>query len=98
MEESRRQGSSNALRPPAMVTEYMSQGSLKMALARKADVVQGAMHRLCIAMDAAKARPCAHLGFPCELYGASARGGRGARRHAPPVHRHGRRQGTHMHG
>ena len=56
VEENRRQGS-NALRPPAMVTEYMSQGSLKTALSRKADVVQGAMHRLCIAMDAAKARP-----------------------------------------
>lgn len=55
VEENRRQGS-NELRPPAMVTEYMSQGSLKTALARKADVVQGAMHRLCIAMDAAKAR------------------------------------------
>lgn len=50
-----RQGA-NVLRPPAMVTEYMSQGSLKTALSRKADVVQGAMHRLCIAMDAAKAR------------------------------------------
>jgi len=55
VEEQRRPGS-HALRPPAMVTDFMSQGSLKTALSRKADVVQGAMHRLCIAMDAAKAR------------------------------------------
>ncbi|KAK9835331.1 hypothetical protein WJX81_003108 [Elliptochloris bilobata] len=59
VEENRRQGS-NTLRPPAMVTEFMSQGSLKTALARKADVVQGAMHRLCIAMDAAKGMAYLH--------------------------------------
>jgi hypothetical protein len=44
------------LRPPAVVTEYMSQGSVKQAIARKAEVVQGNMHRLVVAMDAAKVR------------------------------------------
>ena len=43
-----------AVRPPAIVTEYMSQGSLKGALQRKADIVQGALIRVLIAMDAAK--------------------------------------------
>ena len=42
------------LRPPAVVTEYMSQGSVKQAIARKAEVVSGNMHRLIVAMDAAK--------------------------------------------
>ena len=42
------------VRPPAIVTEFMSQGSLKGALQRKADIVQGALMRVLIAMDAAK--------------------------------------------
>ena len=48
------------LRPPAVVTEFMSQGSVKSALARKSEVVVGNMHRVVVAMDAAKvgARPC----------------------------------------
>ena len=42
------------LRPPAVVTEFMSQGSVKSALARKSEVVVGNMHRVGGAMDAAK--------------------------------------------
>ena len=42
------------LRPPAVVTEFMSQGSVKSALARKSEVVVGNMHRVVVAMDAAK--------------------------------------------
>ena len=42
------------VRPPAIVTEFMSQGSLKGALQRKADIVRGALMRVLIAMDAAK--------------------------------------------
>lgn len=42
------------VRPPAIITEFMSQGSLKGALQRKADIVQGALMRVLIAMDAAK--------------------------------------------
>lgn len=42
------------VRPPAIVVEYMGQGSLKGALARKADIVQGPLIRVLIAMDAAK--------------------------------------------
>lgn len=42
------------VRPPAIVTEFMSQGSLKGALQRKADIVQGPLMRVLIAMDAAK--------------------------------------------
>lgn len=45
------------VRPPAIITEFMSQGSLKGALQRKADIVQGALMRLLIAMDAAKVDP-----------------------------------------
>ncbi len=47
-------GRAGNLRPPAVVTEFMSQGSVKQALARKSDVVSGNMHRLVVAMDAAK--------------------------------------------
>ena len=46
-----------SVRPPAIVTEFMSQGSLKGALQRKADIVQGSLMRVLIAMDAAKVRP-----------------------------------------
>ena len=42
------------IRPPAIVTEYMREGSLKGALQRKADIVPGSLMRLLIAMDAAK--------------------------------------------
>lgn len=51
------------LRPPAVVTEFMSQGSVKSALARKSEVVVGNMHRVVVAMDAAKVRPCP---APCQ--------------------------------
>ena len=44
------------LRPPAVVTEFMSQGSVKSALARKSEVVVGNMPRVVAAMDAAKVR------------------------------------------
>jgi len=65
-------GRGNYLRPPAVVTEFMSQGSVKQALARKSEVVYGNMHRVVVAMDAAKVgvvfkccddadiRPCVH--------------------------------------
>jgi serine/threonine protein kinase len=42
------------LRPPALVTEYMAGGSLKTALARKADIVAGPLTRIVLALDAAK--------------------------------------------
>ncbi len=42
------------LRPPALVTEYMAGGSLKVALARKADIVAGPLTRVVLALDAAK--------------------------------------------
>ena len=42
-------------RPPALVTEYMSQGSLQQALARGAEIVQGPLARLTVAIEAAKA-------------------------------------------
>ena len=47
-------GGAGVVRPPAIVVEYMGQGSLKGALARKADIVQGALIKVLIAMDAAK--------------------------------------------
>ena len=50
------QAGAGTVRPPAIVVEYMGQGSLKGALARKADIVQGALIRVLIAMDAAKVR------------------------------------------
>lgn len=53
-------GGAGVVRPPAIVVEYMGQGSLKGALARKADIVQGALIRVLIAMDAAKVLSCAH--------------------------------------
>ncbi len=43
-------------RPPAIVTEYMSGGSLRSALSRRMELVQGGLTRLLIALDAAKAR------------------------------------------
>ena len=46
--------SCSSLRPPAVVTEFMSQGSVKSAIARKSEVVTGNMHRVIVAMDAAK--------------------------------------------
>jgi hypothetical protein len=50
-------GRCSNLRPPAVVTEFMSQGSVKMALSRKSEVVLGNMHRVVVAMDAAKVCP-----------------------------------------
>ena len=49
------------VRPPAIVTEYMSGGSLRSALSRRLEWVQGGLTRLLIALDAAKvtlAAPC----------------------------------------
>jgi serine/threonine protein kinase len=42
------------LRPPALVTEYMAGGSLKVALQRKSDIVAGPLTRIILALDAAK--------------------------------------------
>lgn len=56
-------GGAGVVRPPAIVVEYMGQGSLKGALARKADIVQGPLIRVLIAMDAAKVLVAA-LVFP----------------------------------
>lgn len=42
------------VRPPAIVTEFMSLGSLRSALSRKAEAVQHPVTRLLIALDAAK--------------------------------------------
>ncbi|DBA77349.1 TPA: hypothetical protein ACH3X2_000866 [Trebouxia sp. C0005] len=53
-------GGAGVVRPPAIVVEYMGQGSLKGALARKADIVQGALIRVLIAMDAAKGMEYLH--------------------------------------
>lgn len=55
------------LRPPAVVTEFMSQGSVKSALARKSEVVVGNMHRVIVAMDAAKVRAHVPLPAACKL-------------------------------
>ncbi|KAL3149146.1 hypothetical protein ABBQ32_001981 [Trebouxia sp. C0010 RCD-2024] len=53
-------GGAGVVRPPAIVVEYMGQGSLKGALYRKADIVQGALIRVLIAMDAAKGMEYLH--------------------------------------
>ena len=50
------QGAPGTVRPPAIVTEYMSGGSLRSALSRKADFVQGMLPRVMISFDAAKVR------------------------------------------
>ena len=49
-------GQPGAVRPPAIVTEFLSQGSLRGVLSRKSDLLQGALVRILIAMDAAKVR------------------------------------------
>ncbi len=46
------------VRPPAIVTEYMSGGSLRGALSRRLEMVQGSLTRLLIALDAAKVFSC----------------------------------------
>ncbi|KAI3433344.1 hypothetical protein D9Q98_003162 [Chlorella vulgaris] len=48
------------VRPPALVTEYMAGGSLKMALARRADIVAGPLTRVVLALDAAKGMEYLH--------------------------------------
>ena len=50
------QGAPGTVRPPAIVTEYMSGGSLRSALSRRADFVQGMLPRVMISFDAAKVR------------------------------------------
>ena len=42
------------LRPPAIITEFMSQGSLKGALSRRLEILQPPLMRLMVALDAAK--------------------------------------------
>ena len=54
MQQQGRLGQQGTVRAPAIVTEYMAQGSLKGALSRKAEIVQGALIRVIIALDAAK--------------------------------------------
>jgi hypothetical protein len=54
------------VRPPAIVTEYMSGGSLRGALSRRLEGVQGGLTRLLIALDAAKV-PSAPRRHPCSL-------------------------------
>ena len=56
------------VRPPAIITEYMSQGSVKMALQRKTDIVKGALMRVLIAMDAAKVRYWISNLNPCQSW------------------------------
>ena len=48
------QQGAGVLRPPAIVTEFMSGGSLRQALARRSDAIAGGLARCMIAMDAAK--------------------------------------------
>ncbi len=50
------QGAPGTVRPPAIVTEFMSGGSLRSALSRRADFVQGMLPRVMISFDAAKVR------------------------------------------
>ena len=45
------------VRAPAIVTEFLSQGSLRAVLSRKSDVISGPLVRVLIAMDAAKVLP-----------------------------------------
>lgn len=63
-------GGAGVVRPPAIVVEYMGQGSLKGALYRKADIVQGALIRVLIAMDAAKVGLLAVLLCVTQAWGA----------------------------
>ena len=48
---------------PAIVTEFLSQGSLRGVLARKSDVINGPLVRVLIAMDAAKVLAAAGAGL-----------------------------------
>lgn len=50
------------LRPPAIITEFMSQGSLKGALSRKLEILQPPLMRLMVALDAAKVVPARLVG------------------------------------
>lgn len=59
-EDEEEQLGSGAVRPPAIVTEYMSGGSLHNAIARKAEMVQDTLPRLMVALDAAKVREIFH--------------------------------------
>ena len=52
------------VRGPAIVTEFLSQGSVRGVLARKSDVISGALVRVLIAMDAAKVRNFAATAAP----------------------------------
>ncbi|KAK9820412.1 hypothetical protein WJX72_010037 [[Myrmecia] bisecta] len=60
MAQDSRQRAAGTVRPPAIVTEFMSQGSLKGALARKAEIITGNLMRLLVAMDAAKGMEYLH--------------------------------------
>ena len=71
MQQQGRLGQQGTVRAPAIVTEYMAQGSLKGALSRKAEIVQGALIRVIIALDAAKvgARLSALQQWRCSMPG-----------------------------
>ena len=58
----------DGVRGPAIVTEFLSQGSLRSVLARKSDVISGALVRVLIAMDAAKASPLLGRGQPSAAF------------------------------
>ena len=62
-----RPDSKGGVRAPAIVTEFLSQGSLRGVLARKSDVIAGPLVRVLIAMDAAKVEPplSDHPARPC---------------------------------
>ncbi|KAK9861158.1 hypothetical protein WJX84_004717 [Apatococcus fuscideae] len=53
-------GGPGQLRPPAIITEFMSQGSLKGALSRRLEVLQPPLMRLMVALDAAKGMEYLH--------------------------------------
>lgn len=57
-------GQPGVVRPPAIVTEFLSQGSLRGVLSRKSDLLQGSLVRVLIAMDAAKVGPASPLPAP----------------------------------
>lgn len=46
----------SALRPPALVTEYLASGSLRAAMARKAEFVTKDSVKIKLALDAARVR------------------------------------------
>lgn len=52
-----------ALRPPALVTEYLASGSLRAAITRKADFVTRDSVKIKLALDAARVSSLCRLAF-----------------------------------